>query len=147
MYFRVGTHFTHESIARPVCSRVHQNNEKGIFSLYFFAFLFFRLNLTMHALLLRHEQKKAFRSVFIRHSRLPSQRRDHSNVSIVEQLRKEFADKKQQHLDNSKRDHAKILSVSGTTEQLTGRTNYGIHNKQRSPEAVYGFGVTRPDEV
>ncbi|KAG2223129.1 hypothetical protein INT45_005685 [Circinella minor] len=101
----------------------------------------------MYALLLRHQQKKAFRSILNPHSRLPSQRRDHSNVSIVEQLRNEFADKKQQHLDNSKRDHAKILSVSGTTEQLTGRTNYGIHNKQQSPEAIYGFGVTRPDEV
>ncbi|KAI9274461.1 5' nucleotidase family-domain-containing protein [Phascolomyces articulosus] len=98
--------------------------------------------------LLRQQQKKILKSVLDHYTWLSLQRRRvNTNSAIVEQLRKEFADKKEQHIVNSERDRAKILSVSGTTDQLTGRTYYGVHNKGKSPQAVYGFGVTRPDEV
>lgn len=66
------------------------------------------------------------------------------HATIVDSLRSNFNAKKQEHIQLAERDHATILSVTGTCDGLTTRKNYG----QGGPSAdVYGLGTTSPNEV
>ncbi|KAI9497803.1 5' nucleotidase family-domain-containing protein [Zychaea mexicana] len=93
-------------------------------------------------------KERVLRLIASRCSRLTFQRRENSNgVAIIEQLRKEFADKKQQHIAAAERDHAKIFSVSGITDQYESHNQHGIQTHEHLPQAIYGFGVTSPNQV
>ena len=91
------------------------------------------------------QHKCAMKTYLKRSSHLRIQLRHKSD--IVEQLRREFNDKKLQHLAAAKRDHAKILSVNGVTDQLPAQRSYRLQEIDKVPEDIYGFGVTSPNEV
>lgn len=70
---------------------------------------------------------------------------------VLERLRKNFEDKKQEHVEAAKRDGASILSVTGQAsdleQSLTHKCGLVNYNEAHKTKAIYGFGYTRPDEV